>query len=124
MPNDQPQSRYGEALGIASRIVSRLDTGSYNSVPDKDVKVLADAVILMHSALSESAGWIAVEKALPDNSDPVLVFQGNASHMRRVAYYDTIGATGWRWCGFDSGERCDPDAWMPIPTFSRLSERG
>lgn len=43
----------GNAVNLASYIVSRLDTGSYKSgITDKGVKILADAVLLMDRALS------------------------------------------------------------------------
>lgn len=60
--------------------------------------------------------WILVSDRVPDNGDPVLVFERNASHMRRVAYYETAGNGGWRWCGYEGA--CNPDAWMLIPTFT------
>lgn len=48
-----PENRLdrGDAVNLASGIVSRLDTGSYNTVTDKGVKVLADAVMLMDAEL-------------------------------------------------------------------------
>ncbi|MDZ4250407.1 MAG: DUF551 domain-containing protein [Candidatus Nanopelagicales bacterium] len=42
-----------EAVNLASNIISRLDTGSYDTVTDKGVKCLADAVIRMDRALAK-----------------------------------------------------------------------
>lgn len=46
----------GDAMNLASSIVSRLDAGSYNTVTDKGVKCLADAVLRMDAALKEQSG--------------------------------------------------------------------
>lgn len=44
----------GEAVNLASNIVSRLDTGSYDTVTDVGVKILAEAVLKMDAALAPS----------------------------------------------------------------------
>lgn len=59
--------------------------------------------------------WILTRDRRPENGDPVIVFDSAASHMRRVAYYETAGKGGWHWCGYEGV--CNPEAWMPIPTF-------
>lgn len=66
-------------------------------------------------AKKQLSPWILTSDRLPDNSDPVIVFDGKASHMKRVAYYETAGNGGWRWCGYDGA--CNAEAWMLIPTF-------
>lgn len=67
------------------------------------------------AAECDSSPWILTSDRLPRNGDPVIVFDGDASHMSRVAYYETAGKGGWRWCGYDGA--CNPKAWMLIPTF-------
>ena len=66
-------------------------------------------------AVPKLSPWILTSDRLPRNGDPVIVFDGDASHMSRVAYYETAGKGGWRWCGYDGA--CNPKAWMLIPTF-------
>lgn len=69
------------------------------------------------SATADKTPWILTGKELPDHGNPVIVYQGDASHTKRVAYYDTIGATGWHWCDISYARQCAPEAWMPIPEF-------
>lgn len=75
------------------------------------------AVCSPRSATADKTPWILTGKELPDHGNPVIVYQGDASHTKRVAYYDTIGATGWHWCDISYARQCAPEAWMPIPEF-------
>lgn len=41
----------GDSVSLASHIISNLDTGSYDTVTDREVKQLADAVLVMDEEL-------------------------------------------------------------------------
>lgn len=66
-------------------------------------------------SIRQLSPWVLTSDRVPDNGEPVIVFDGNASDRRRVAYYETMGKGGWHWCGYDGA--CNPEAWMLIPTF-------